>query len=174
MQLSILLSGSALLKPGITKSWPEVVVISRGYLVNTKETKRLAKRKWKEILSTASNPTPVVLMCRPAVTFSDQGLPLRKPNKYVPLVISSVMLGIEVKRILVDQGSSVDIIFTDLLDILKIVQPDLTPYQGSDLFDFNRGRARPLGNVQLMVTFGNKDLSRTIQNPVSYLKPTSN
>lgn len=123
----------------LIKPWSKVMVISGGYSVSTKEMKRSVTRKWKEIRSTASNPTLTVLTCRPTQAFSDQDLPLRKSNKYVPLIISVVMLCVKVKRILVDQGSSVDLMFTDFLNVLKIVETDLTPYQDSGLFDFNGG-----------------------------------
>lgn len=47
------------------------------------------------------------------------------------------MANFEVRKILVDQGSSTDIIFVDLMAKLGISKEELTPYRGSDLYSFN-------------------------------------
>lgn len=61
----------------------------------------------------------------------------RLPNKYIPLLITTVMANFEVCRILVNQGSSADILFADLLENLNITREDLSPYRGTDLSGLN-------------------------------------
>lgn len=76
-----------------------------------------------------------------------------KPNKYIPVLIGAVMANFEVKRILVDQGSSTDIMFLDFLTMLEIWEEDLTPYRGAHLLRFNDSKTKPVGYLELMVTY---------------------
>lgn len=64
---------------------------------------------------------------------------------------------------LVDQGTSADILFQDLLPKLKISETDFAPYRGTDLSGFNGARTRPLGYVELMVNYGEEKLSKTVK-----------
>lgn len=66
----------------------------------------------------------------------------------------AVMANFEIKRILVDQGSSEDILFLDLLKTLNILEEDLSPYERMDLSGFNFSKTKPLGYLDLMVTYG--------------------
>lgn len=84
----------------------------------------------------------------------------RKPNKYVPLLITTVMAN--VRRILVDLGSFADVIFFDLLDVLNISSDDLTPYRGTDHLGFNGSSMTPLVHLELMVTFGEDNTDKLL------------
>lgn len=87
-------------------------------------------------MNVASTLKPMEGSSRPPLTFGDQDLLDWKPNKYVPLLISAVMANVEVRRILVDQGSSANI-FEDLLKILHISTNEITPYHGTPLTGLN-------------------------------------
>lgn len=86
--------------------------------------------------------------------FTDADVLDQKPNKYTPLLITVVMANYEVRRNLVDQGSSADILFVDLLATLNISREDLSAYQGTDLSGFNGSKPKPLGYFDLMLTYG--------------------
>lgn len=43
----------------------------------------------------------------------------------------------DVQKILVDQGSFVDIIYIEILQVFKIEERDLTPYKAYDLSGFD-------------------------------------
>ncbi|MCI85294.1 hypothetical protein A2U01_0106573, partial [Trifolium medium] len=43
------------------------------------------------------------------------------------------MANFEVRRVLVDSGSSVDIMYARTFEILQLTERNLTPYVGSDL-----------------------------------------
>ena len=64
------------------------------------------------------------------------------------------MENFDVQIILVDQGSSVDIMYSQLFSTLQLDETHLTPYVGSDLQGFNGAVTKPWGYVELIVTFG--------------------
>lgn len=101
---------------------------------------------------------------RPPLAFGDEYLLDGKPNKYIPFFVRALMTNFEVRRILVDQGSSIDIIFLVFLTKLGILE-DLTPYRGTYLSGFNGSNNRPLGYIKLLVTFGDDPLTRTVKTP---------
>lgn len=142
------------------------MVMSGGFTLEGEETNKSMKRRWKKTLSIASTSAPRIKSNRPALAFGDDDLLDGRPNKYVPLLITVVKANVEVRRILVDQGSSADIILKDLLDVLKISQDDLMPYRGSDLYGFNRSSTTPVGHLELMVTFSDHDTEKALYRTV--------
>ncbi|MCI74187.1 hypothetical protein A2U01_0095451, partial [Trifolium medium] len=64
------------------------------------------------------------------------------------------MANFEVRRILVDPGSSVDIMYAYTFETIQLNERNLTPYMGSDLQDFNGTTTKPWGYVDLIVTVG--------------------
>ncbi|MCI51595.1 hypothetical protein A2U01_0072839, partial [Trifolium medium] len=58
----------------------------------------------------------------------------------------------EVRRVLVDPGSSVDIMYARTFETLQLTERNLTPYVGSDLQGFNGTTTKPWGYVDLIVT----------------------
>ena len=73
------------------------------------------------------------------------------------------MANVDVRRVLVDQESSVDIMYKGLFDILKLLKDLLAPYEGMDLQGFNGAKTTPLGLLDLMVTFGTYPKSKTVK-----------
>lgn len=98
-----------------SKGRPVAMVILGGDHLEGGETNKSMKRRWKEIPIVASTSTPKEGPTRPPLAFGDQDLLDGRPNKYILLPITAVMANVEVRIILVDQGSSADIIFEDLL-----------------------------------------------------------
>ena len=70
-----------------------------------------------------------------------------------PLVIMLVIEGLNTRRILVDNGSSVDIIYLSAFQQLKLDLGRLFPFN-SPLVSFSGNMVYPKGIVTLMVTIG--------------------
>lgn len=73
------------------------------------------------------------------------------------------MANFDVRQILVDQGSSVDIMYSQIYSTLQLDETHLTPYVGSDLLGFNGAVTKPWGFVELVVTFGTIEAIRSIK-----------
>ena len=69
------------------------------------------------------------------------------------LVIMLIIEGFITRRILVDNGSSTDIIYLSTFQQLKLDPGRLRPFE-SPLISFNGDRVYPKGIVTLMVTVG--------------------
>ncbi|PNX97956.1 hypothetical protein L195_g022015 [Trifolium pratense] len=90
-------------------------------------------------------------------------LPGGTTNFQISLLISVDMTNTDVRRVLVDQGSSCDIMYAQLFKTLQLDETYLTPYLGSDLTGFNGATTKPWGYVDLVVTFGSQETSKTIK-----------
>src|SRR3954469_21838693 len=73
------------------------------------------------------------------------------------------MANFDVRRVLVDEGSSVDIMYSHLFRTLQLDESHLTPYVGSDLQGFNGATTKTWGYVELIVTFGEEEASRQVK-----------
>ena len=73
------------------------------------------------------------------------------------------MANFNVCHILVDHGSSVDIMYSHLFKTLQLDEMHLTPYMGSDLQGFNNGVTRPWGYMKLIITFGATGTSKAVK-----------
>ncbi|KAK7259318.1 hypothetical protein RIF29_24922 [Crotalaria pallida] len=74
-------------------------------------------------------------------------------NDYDMLVITATIGNYIVRRMLVDQGSSIDVIFKPLLKSLGLKRSDLSPVLGP-LVGFTGDKIVPLGRICLPVSMG--------------------
>lgn len=74
-----------------------------------------------------------------------------------------MMANFDVRRILVDQGSSADIMYSQPFSSLQLDESHLTPYVGSDLQGFNGVVSKPWGFVELIVSFRGAETTRAIK-----------
>ena len=79
-----------------------------------------------------------------------------------PMVISTIMVNAEVKRVFIDRGSLVDIIFQEAFDKLDLHNADLQSYP-EELKGFSREKVHPDRFVTPHLTVGAKPLARTIK-----------
>lgn len=93
------------------------VVVNR---VEGGETPKTMKKGWKAIVGSTS--TTKINSNQPSMTFEDKDLLNGNPNKYILLIFGELWS----KRILVDQGSSTNIMFIGLLAKLGISEEDHT------------------------------------------------
>jgi hypothetical protein len=112
-----------------------------------------------EILSVEPATSRPLRYSEVPISFSrdDQWTSFSKPGKF-PLVRDPVMAGSRLTRVLIDGGSSLNLIFTSTMkkmgrDISKMLAPSKAPFYGIVLGNV----ATPLGLVVLPFTFRTKD-----------------
>jgi len=88
------------------------------------------------------------------------------PHEDDPVVISVVTVGRRVHRVLIDQGSSIDVMFWVTFNNLQLPPDQLRPYDGC-LFGFVGDQVEVRGHVELRTTFLDGVSSRTIS--IKYL-----
>ena len=87
------------------------------------------------------------------ITFSDSDLEGCQHPHDDPLVIRSIVANTTVHRVLVDNGSSADIIFASAFDKMGIGREKLEPVN-THLRGFSGEKVLPLGSIQLVLTLG--------------------
>ncbi|MCH90267.1 hypothetical protein A2U01_0011180, partial [Trifolium medium] len=75
--------------------------------------------------------------------FNDDEYPGGTPNEIFPLIVIATMAHHDVSRILIDQGSSCDVMYQELLEKLGMKKEDLSSNEGTDLQGFNGSTIRP-------------------------------
>ncbi|CAJ2654250.1 unnamed protein product [Trifolium pratense] len=142
----------------------QAMVISGGGF--DKQTVGSIKRKFEELLDGSSNRS--ASLDKPKgqskpISFYMEELPGGAANSQIPLLIRVDMANMDVRRVLVDQGSSCDIMYSQLFTTLQLDETYLTPYFGSDLSGFNGATTKPWGYVDLLVTVGSEETAKTIK-----------
>ena len=95
-----------------------------------------------------------------SITFSDSDLEGCQHPHDDPLVIRAVVANKTVHRVLVDNGSSADIIFASAFDKMDIGREKLEPVS-SHLRGFSGEKVLPLGSIQLVFTLGDPPCQAT-------------
>ncbi|GAU47343.1 hypothetical protein TSUD_302120 [Trifolium subterraneum] len=95
---------------------------------------------------------------------SREEVPGGSPNFQIPLLVRAKMTNFDIRRILVDQGSSCDIMYSGLFKVLQLTEENLVPYVGSDLQGFNGSTTKPWGYVDLIVTFGENKAIKSVKD----------
>ncbi|KAK2368694.1 hypothetical protein QL285_081871 [Trifolium repens] len=83
-----------------------------------------------------------------------------------PLVIQVQILNCDVKRVLIDSGSSADIMYWEAFKAMQLSNKHLMPYN-STLVGFAGEQVEVMGYTTLLTTFGDSDNAKTIK--VRYL-----
>ncbi|GAU39244.1 hypothetical protein TSUD_396900 [Trifolium subterraneum] len=97
------------------------------------------------------------------LAFYREEVPGGSPNFQIPLLVRAKMANFDVRRILVDQGSSCDIMYSGLFKVLQLTEENLVPYVGSDLQGFSGSTTKPWGYVDLIVTFGKNKAMKSVK-----------
>ncbi|GJV30963.1 reverse transcriptase domain-containing protein [Tanacetum coccineum] len=79
-----------------------------------------------------------------------------------PLVIEAVMEGYLVRRVYIDQGASLEVMFEHCFENLSPAMKSRLRSTQMDLVGFAGGVVKPLGKIKLEVVFGDGGLFRTI------------
>ena len=102
-----------------------------------------------------------------AITFSDSDLEGCQHPHDDPLVIRVVVANKTIHRVLVDNGSSADIIFASAFDKMDTGREKLKPVS-THLRGFSREKVLPLGSVQLVLTLGDPPVPANYDSEVSH------
>ena len=95
-----------------------------------------------------------------AITFSVSDQERCQHPHDVPLVIRVVLANKTIHRVLVDNGSSTDIIFALAFDQMGIEREKLEPVS-THLRGFSKEKVLPLGSIQLVLTLGDPSCQAT-------------
>ena len=95
-----------------------------------------------------------------SITFSDSDLEGCQHRHDDPLVVRAVVANKTVHRVLIDNGSSVDIIFASAFDKMGIGREKLEPVN-THLRGFSGEKVLPLGSIQLVLTLGDPSCQAT-------------
>ena len=96
-----------------------------------------------------------------SITFFDSDMEGCQHPHDDPLVIRAVVANKTVYRVLVDNGSSIDIIFTSTFDKMGIRREKLEPIS-TPLRGFSGEKVLPLGSMQLVLTLGDPPCQATM------------
>lgn len=127
------------------------------------------KRKRTGLTNFVSSMMVEIVYSQPTMVHKDEELLNGRLNECVPMVVWAKMANYKVQRILVDQGSSIDVMFLDLLTRLGISEEDLTPYRERTSPGLIGLGTTPLGHIELAVTYGERPLTRTVKTPFPVL-----
>ena len=97
------------------------------------------------------------------IIFYLEELPGGAPNSVIPLLIRARMANFDVHRVLVDEGSSIDVMYNQLFRTLQLNDSHISLYVGLDLQGFNGLTSKPRGYVKLMVTFSEDTATRQVK-----------
>nr|CAE05822.1 OSJNBa0028M15.14 [Oryza sativa Japonica Group] len=80
-----------------------------------------------------------------------------------PIVVEPTIRNIKVARVLIDGGSSINLLFASTLDAMGIPRSELTPTDQPFHGITSQSSSKPLGKITLRVTFGQANNFRTEQ-----------
>ena len=95
------------------------------------------------------------------ITFSDSDLDGCQHPHDDPLVVRAIVANTTVHRVLIDNGSSTDIIFASAFDKMGIGREKLDPVS-THLQGFSGEKVLPLGSIQLVLTLGEPPCQATM------------
>ena len=95
-----------------------------------------------------------------AITFSDSDLEGCQHPQDDPLVIREIVANKTIHRVLIDNGSSADIIFSSIFDKMGIGKEKLEQVS-THMRGFSREKVLPLGSIQLVLTLGDPPCQAT-------------
>nr|AAS01973.1 retrotransposon protein, putative, Ty3-gypsy sub-class [Oryza sativa Japonica Group] len=130
----------------------------------TYSSKREYKKVEREVCSTWLGAAPKMKWSEQKIEFSEEDHPKTAviPGIY-PIVVEPTIRNIKVARVLIDGGSSINLLFTSTLDAMGIPQSELTPTDQPFHGITPQSSSRPLGKITLPVTFGQSNNFRTEQ-----------
>ena len=107
----------------------------------------------------------------PPITFTDTDFTAIDPAQDDPMVITVEIDKFAIAKVLVDQGSSVDILYWETFKKMNISESEIQPYD-EQIVGFSGERVDTRGYIDLFTTFGDDYLSKTIN--VRYLLVNAN
>ncbi|GFZ00949.1 hypothetical protein Acr_14g0005840 [Actinidia rufa] len=132
-------------------------LIKRGYLRKKRHARSAHGPADEEVYNLSS---PFVADQTP-ITFSNDDLRgVHLPHDDA-LVVSAVIANFNVQRILIDNGSSADILFISAFEKMKVGPDKLHPFH-TPLVEFGGNKTHPLGWINLPITLGTEPHQTTV------------
>nr|AAN09865.1 putative polyprotein [Oryza sativa Japonica Group] len=130
----------------------------------TYSSKREYKKVEREVCSTWQGAAPKMKWSEQKIEFSEEDHPKTSviPGRY-PIVVEPTIQNIKVARVLIDGGSSINLLCTSTLDAMGLPQSELTPTDQPFHGITPQSSSRPLGKITLPMTFGQANNFRTEQ-----------
>lgn len=97
----------------------------------------------------------------PPITFTDNDFTAIDPARDDPMVITVEIDKFAIAKVLVDQGSSVDILYWETFKKMKISEAEIQPYN-EQIIGFSGERVHTRGYIDLFTNFSDDYLSKTI------------
>lgn len=111
--------------------------------------------------SVEETPTPKRTK-RDAITFTEKNLPVRGVSRGDPLVIALDLNGTLVRRVLVNTGSSVNVMYHDVFTKLGLSEEQLTPTK-TPLAGFTKDVVETEGSITLPVEVGEEPTVKRVE-----------
>ena len=134
----------------------------------------LKKSHQRQVNSVHGIPPPKQRRTERDILFSEEDAKGMKQSHGDPLVIMLMIEGFNTRRVLVDNGSSTDIIYLSAFQQLKIDSKRFHPFE-SPLVSFSGDKVYPRGIITLTITVGSYPLQVTnrhnflvVDSPSSY------
>jgi hypothetical protein len=122
---------------------------------STRLSARQRKREWREVFSVQTAFPRFLDWSTAAITFDRDDHPDHVPNPGVyPLVVDPVIANTRLTKVLMEGGSSLNIIYSQTLDLLGVRRAHLQPSVGGFHGVVLGKRAEPIGRIDLPVCFG--------------------
>ncbi|XP_068483323.1 uncharacterized protein [Phaseolus vulgaris] len=132
-------------------------IISGGF--SGKESSSARKQHWRSIRTINHIFKRRTL---PPMLFTDEDFQEIDPDHDGPMVITVEIAEYAVMKTLVDQGSSVDILFWDTFKRLHLREEDIVPFREQTI-GFSGERVNTKGYIDLMTTFGRGNKTKKIK-----------
>ncbi|GAU32151.1 hypothetical protein TSUD_68220 [Trifolium subterraneum] len=126
------------------------------------ESKAARKRYLRRIIQETNTVAHVSSSRAPEISFSPSDGEGVFPHDDDPLVIQVQILNCDVKRVLIDSGSSADIMYWEAFKAMQLAGEQLQPYNGT-LVGFGGEQVEVMGHVTLLTTFSEKENAKTIK-----------
>ena len=121
----------------------------------------------QSVHSTSTHKRPHI----PPITFTNDDFTAIDPAQDDPMVIMVDIDKFAIAKVLVDHGSSIDILYWETFKKMRIPETKVQPYD-EQIFGFLGERVDTKGYIDLFTTFGDDSLSKTIN--VRYLLVNAN
>lgn len=113
----------------------------------------ISTRKWHLRSLHNVNRANVARKSMPAITFSDEDFHAPDPNQDDPMVITTMIVRYQVGKVLIDQGSSANILYWKTFQHMDIPKGVVMPFH-EQIVGFARERVDTKGYVDLKVSLG--------------------
>ncbi len=116
----------------------------------------------REVCSTWQGAAPKMKWSEQKIQFSEEDHLKTAviPGRY-PIVVEPTIRNIKVVRVLIDGGSSINLLFASTLDAMGVPRSELTPTDQPFHGITPQSSSKPMGKITLPVTFGQANNFRT-------------